>query len=364
MKKSTFTAGLDIDDVRAHIARFPIDGDVLRMRKAFEALANLPVEPQGCCIASERHAGIDVDVVTPASGPGPATVVHLHGGGYVFGSPRTHRRLAIELAIASGCEVWLPDYPLAPEHPWPAQRTAVGDLLRVMSERTNGDVEHGTRRRLVVSGDSAGGHLAISVALASRPATSRPYSNESDSDGPDANGLDANAPDASIPEAGMPKANKRYADGSPIIDGLVLFSPNTLRDHALSVTRLRDAPRDAMNDPAQDDALARLAFGTLRPDDPEQTLVLASLASLPPIFLDIGADEILLDDALLFARAAALAGVAVDLHVEPAVFHLRQLFAQSWQSADQSLHSAGRWIDARVRFTDDAGGSSATWPSR
>ena len=284
-------------EIRRRIEAHPVEAPPAAMRAAFEALADLPVDERGCTIERRPVGEVEVDVVVPPDGPGAATLVHLHGGGYVFGSARTHRRLGIELAVASGCELWLPDYPLAPERRWPAQRRSAAELVRaaISADGVRPD------RPLVLCGDSAGGHLALATLLSGEP-------------------------------------------GLTAVAGVVLFSPNTLRDYTLTRTRTGNADADVMNDHAQDHELARTAFGDGDPADPERTLVNAPLDALPAIYLDVGGDEILLDDALVFAREAALAGVAVELKVRPGVFHMSQLFAQHWGVADASLRDAGAWV--------------------
>ena len=138
-----------------------------------------------------------------------------------------------------------------------------------------------------------------------------------------------------------------------MVAGLTLFSPNTLRDYTL--TQTRDSADDAMLDPDVDDRLAGLTFGERRPDDPEQTLVHADLAALPPTFIDVAGAEALLDDALVFARAAARAGVRVSLEVTPGLFHMRQLWAGHFDAADVSLRRAAGFV------REVAGGGSDPW---
>src|SRR5215469_13655380 len=103
----------------------------------------------------QEAAGLTAD---PRGGAAVATVVHFHGGGYCVGSPAEARSWAARLSARAGCRVVLPDYRLAPEHPHPA---AVDDAREVMSAAL-GDAAPGT---VVVSGDSAGGGLALGIAL-------------------------------------------------------------------------------------------------------------------------------------------------------------------------------------------------------
>ena len=275
--------------VRARIDRYPVTGTPLQMRASFAQLADLPARA-GALRCSERCVdGLPVSSVEPVA-PVGADIVHLHGGGFVFGSARTHRRLAMVLSAASGRRVLLPEYPLAPEQRWPAPLNAVRGLIR----RLSGE------RDIVLSGDSAGGQLALLCALAE--------------------------PDASIA-------------------ALLLFSPNTLRCHPECTSRSQNAARDAMNDPQTDDALASLMFGTLSASDPDQNPAECDLSALPPMFLDVGSNEVLLDDSLALATRAKRCGVEHVLHVEPGAFHLRQLFAQHWRVADDSLARAACWLN-------------------
>lgn len=295
---------LDEAAVRRRIERHPVEGSVPAMREAFAALADLPPRENGTTVRRAVLNGLDTLSVTMASArkEAPLPVVHLHGGGYVFGSPDTHERLARVLCSAANgvgapeIAVHVPAYPLAPEHAWPAQLDAVLDWLSVLDDR----------QPFALSGDSAGGHLALCLALALSP----PLREQ--------------------------------------LAGIALFSPNTSRDYARSESRRANAARDAMNDPESDDRLACMAFGETDARSPAQNVTRRDLGALPPLHIDVGTAEILLDDSLQLARAAALADVEVELRSEPGAFHLRQLFAQHWSSADTSLERAGRWLGERL----------------
>ena len=141
--------------------------------------------------------------------------------------------------------IFLPDYRLGPENPWPAP---LEDTLKVLSSLD---------QRVAIVGDSAGGHLAIQTALR-------------------------------LPEK---------------IKHLILFSPNTDRT-GQSDTRQRNSPIDIMNDDTTDDKLFRMAAPDLARSSPEASPILADLTDLPPTILFVGGDEVLLGDALLFEKAA------------------------------------------------------------
>ena len=276
------------DDLRALIEAHPVEGTPAAMRAAFVGLlaAALPGGPDldGLDVTEGSRGGVRCLTVAPRAAASPP-ILYCHGGGYVLGSPKTHLPLAASLARAAHAPVILPAYPLAPEHPWPAQRDAVLAVARSFDGP------------FLAGGESAGGHLAISLALAG---------------------------------AG-PRA-------------LLLFSPNTSRAYGLSGTR--GAPRDAMLEHAMDDRLARMAFGSVRADDAEQSVIRADLSALPAVYMDVGTEEALLDDVLRLAARLARAGRPGVLRVRPG-FHLLQAFAGAYPPADESLAAACAWVRAQ-----------------
>ncbi len=259
------------------------------MRQSFAQLADLPVKQGDMRCVKHELQGVPLLTIEPSE-PCGSDIVHLHGGGFVFGSSDTHRRLGLELCAATGRVVHLPDYPLAPECAWPSPLEAIVRLVGALSA-TDG---------LVLSGDSAGGQLALLAAL-------------------------------------------QQTDDN--VSALIVFSPNTLRRHPECISRIRNADTDAMNDPQTDDRLAALVFGQLSATDAHQNPAELDLSSLPPIYIDVGDQEVLLDDSLVLARRAAECGVKHKLHVEPGAFHLRQLFAQHWSAADRSIAHAATWLN-------------------
>jgi acetyl esterase/lipase len=238
-----------------------------------------------------------VPCLTPASAPpkGP-TLIWLHGGGYVFGAPETHLACADALATRVGARALTPRYRLAPEHRWPAM---LDDALSVL-DATAGPV--------VLAGDSAGGHLALSAALA-RPGR---------------------------------------------VSALALFSPNADRTIA-GGSRARNADRDAMNDPETDAELARLAFDADPATHPDGSPARRDLSALPPLFVAASTHEVLLDDALALIRAASAADAPCALHVEAGMPHMWTLWP--------TLPEAARAYDAAAAFLRERIGKSRSDPS-
>lgn len=197
-------------------------------------------------------------------------VVYLHGGGYSLGSSRSHRHLAAAIGRSASVAVLSVDYRRAPEFAFPA---AVDDAVAAicwLRERTEAPV--------VIVGDSAGGGLVVASMIALRDA-----------------GL-------SLPAAGVCL--------SPWVDLT-----------CTSDAHVRLAKRDPLLKSAE---LKRMASAYLRDTDPRQRLaspVFADLSGLPPLLIQVGTEEILLDDARTLARVARAAGVEVTLEEWPEMIH-------------------------------------------
>ena len=267
-------------DIVRRIDAHPLGDEPAAQRMAFDALM------RGQAARADLQVGERIDARHGPAGRG--TIVYLHGGGYVFGSPQTHARIGQGLAERTGWQVLLPAYPLAPEYVWPAQFDAVVDLVRSIEQP------------LVLAGDSAGGHLALVAALA-------------------------------VSRLGRPVA------------GLVLFSPNTDRS-GLSQTRLANDPLDPMVDEAGDRELARQCFRDLPADHPQVSPVLDDLTLLPPTYIEVGSEEVLLGDSLVLAERARATGVDVTLHIESDGLHMGQIRAPWWPVAAASLDRAAAFI--------------------
>lgn len=280
-------------DVAARIAAIPVDGGTpAAMRAQFATLltgdapGDQPLPTVG---------GVEV-LRLPASAPGPdACAVWFHGGGYVFGSPTTHRRAAAAFARHAGLDVYVPRYRLAPEHPWPAPLHDARAVVHALQDEG---------RRVVLAGDSAGGHLALVTALA------------------------------------CARADRPVA-------ALALFSPNTDRT-GLSITRAANDAHDPMVSDADDRHLARLTFQGLPDAHPHVSPLLDTLGLLPPAHVEVGAREVLLGDSRLLADRATRAGADVALHVEPEAFHMWQVWTPYLPEADASLARAAAFVRARL----------------
>jgi len=261
-------------------------------RKSFDAMMVTPY-PADVTERAVSVGGVSALALTiDGSAPEP-TILYFHGGGFVVGSARTGAHLAIEVARRLGGSALSVDYRLAPEHPYPA---AVEDGVAAYQ----GLLTTGTDpRRIVLAGDSAGGGLAIATLLAARdqglpqPAAAAVFS-----------------PWADITRSG---ASMRTKDGA---DPLFTFG-------AMGWYADRYVPAG--------DRSAPLA-----------SPVFANLTGLPPLLIQAGSHEVLLDDAIRLAANAARDDVDVALQVTADVPHVFQLAAD--------LDEAGEALDEVARF--------------
>ncbi len=238
---------------------------------------------------------------SPASQDG--VILFLHGGGYCVGSLDSHRPLSATLAKASGLTVFALDYRLAPEHPYPA---ALNDA--VSAYRTLLDEGH---TRIVLAGDSAGGGLALATAL-------------------------------SLRDAGLPPAA-----------ALLLISP--WGDVGCSAsTMISKAAVDPMLSQPSLQRWAAAYVGRVPTDHPLCSPLFADLRGLPPVILQSGEDEILLDDTLRLEKALTQAKVPVTMQVYPGLWHDFHLQAGILGDADEAI---GKLADF-ARATLAAGATS------
>ncbi|MER7487606.1 alpha/beta hydrolase [Streptomyces sp. NPDC126497] len=235
----------------------------------------------------------------PAGASGRGRLLYLHGGGYVIGSPDTHAGLVGELARRAGLRALSVDYRLAPEHPFPA---AVDDGLAAYRELLAAGTDP---RDLVLAGDSAGGGLSIATLLAAR-------------------------------EAGLPQPA-----------AVVVLSPWT--DLTLAGESIR-SKEDADPIFTADDvrAYADLYVGAGDRAHPLASPVFADLTGLPPLLVQVGANEILLDDAVRLAARAGADDVEVTLEVGPGLPHVFQHHYGRLDEADAALDRAARFLTAHL----------------
>ena len=271
------------------------DLPTLRSRADFGARwihppAGVHVEPANCPTPAEW--------LTPPGTMQAGALLYIHGGGFVFCSPATHRGLVGRLSAASRVRALSLDYRLAPEHPSPA---GLEDCLAAYRWL----LDAGTPpEQVVFGGDSAGGNLTLALLLAARQA------------------------------------------GLPLPSGAVCLSPVTEMSGAFSSRRSL-----AQADPILPPETKAWGDSYLAGADPLQPLIspyYADLHGLPPILIQVGSEEILRDDAVLFAEKARRCGVEVRLEVYEGMWHVFQAAGAVLPEARQAVRSAGAFIRERL----------------
>ena len=260
--------------IREKLAKLPpSDKQTLEERRALydKATRAFPL-PDDIAREDVSIGGVACERLTPKGARADSVLLYLHGGGYGIGSPRSHRHLAGDIARRAGVTAIVPDYRLAPEHPFPA---AVEDSLAVYRALI-GTI---APSRIAVAGDSAGGGLTAGLLLAARDA-----------------GLPMPATGICIsPWTDMTASGASYTERASV-DPLVTVA---------SLTGHRDA---------------YLRDGDRR--TPYASPAHADLKGLPPLLIQVGSDEVLLDDARMLADKARAAKVETRLEVWPAMIHV------------------------------------------
>lgn len=255
------------------------------------------VYTEGMAVPAEERT-IPTLLVAAQSARDDRLILYFHGGGYATGSIATHRDLACRLSAVSGVRVLLVDYRLAPEHPFPA---AVADGTAVYHYVLQNGF---TPEQIILGGDSAGGGLALALLLALR-------------DGGQA-----------LPAAAF--ALSPWVDLA--LTGESLHS-NAANDPVLTMAQLQE--------------FAGWYLGNTDPHTPLASPLYADLKGLPPLLIQVGTAEILLDDARRLAAQAEAAGVPVTLDEWPEMIHGWQGFAAFLPEAFEALERMGTFVSDR-----------------
>jgi epsilon-lactone hydrolase len=283
-----------LDELRRDLAeRLEDSGDVREIYE--EAMSEFPA-PEGAGLRRVELDGVAALVVTGPGAEDEIGLVYMHGGGFGVGSAESNQDLLARLSHAAGVAMAGIDYRLLPEGRFPrALEDAVRAYRRVSDE---------TGRSPALAGSSAGGGLALAAAIMLRDR------------------------------------------GDPPPPGILCLSPWVdLTVSAPSLTEVSDGDwlgREAL-------VLAAETYLDGRdPTDPLASPLHADLAGLPPLLIQVGGSEILIDDARRLADAARRAGTEADLDVWPGMFHNFQLFGARLDEAAAALERAGEWVRERL----------------
>ena len=278
-----------------------LDGNptIEQQRAAGEGFGAMTGEPVGVIYEWTTANGVPALWAIPEEGADDRVLQYMHGGGYIIGSVASHQRLVGHLATAVGCRALSVEYRLAPEHPHPA---AVTDSLAVYRWLLD---QGFAPQRVAISGDSAGGGLAVATLLAIRDA-----------------GLPQ--PAAAVPMSpwvdleGTGDSMKAMADLDLLIGEIAL---KTTAEHFL---------------------------GGQSAQDPLAAPLHADLTGIAPLYIQVGGHETLLDDSTRLATRAAAAGVDVRLDVFPEMQHVFQMAVGNVPEADDAVARIGAYLRPRL----------------
>jgi acetyl esterase/lipase len=287
---------------------FPVDSDVDEQRRLLRELLSAQPLPAEVTVTAAALGGVPTAEITVEGIESRHVVLYFHGGVYVMGDAFLSADLASQVGRRTQAKVISVDYRLAPEHPYPA---AVDDALAAYEALLQSGVDPSD---IAFAGESAGGGLAIATLV--------------------------NARDHGLPLPAAAFVMSPYAD-------LSLAGTTMETRHEVDPLLSREALQARVTDytSGQDPAL-----GLISP-------VFADLSDLPPLIIQAGTHEVLLDDALRLAQRAASADVEVTLDITPGVPHVFQGYYPILGEAAAALDRAGQFLSAQLagaeRFTEE-----------
>lgn len=270
-------------------------------RKVINLLAGSMPGSRGVTIEKSVVQGVNVEIVRPLKPHAKGAILYLHGGAFCVGNPRTHRSITTRLAAMTGFEVWVPDYALAPEHPFPG---GIADVITVYSAML---ARGYSGRELLIGGDSAGGMLTLAAAVRIKHAR------------------------------------------QPMPAGLILISPLTDGQYTGESIETNKDIDPVLSQEWIFDCAARYQFPE---HDSSHNPLRNPLNGLPPTLVQVGNEEVLLDDSLRLHEHASKCGVAIRTEVYEDrwhVFHAQAPYLRSAATALQRIADFARacHVDAR-----------------
>lgn len=272
---------------------------VEQTREMFDKAATILPTPSDLRSELVDAGGVPAEWIATSGTDDSRVVYYLHGGGYSIGSINTHREMVSRIARAAGARALVVDYRLAPEHPFPA---AVDDATAAYRWLLSTGVP---ADRVVIAGDSAGGGLTVATLLALRDA------------------------------------------GDPLPAAGICISPWT--DLAITGESMdTKAAVDPMIQPAAARVGAQIYLAGADPRNPLASPLYADLSRLPHLLVQVGASEVLLDDAVRLAERANAAGTEATLEVWDDMIHVWHFFAFILPEGQQAIDRIGAFVREHV----------------
>ena len=258
------------------------------LRLALEQLCRAFPQNKEVEIRTLRLAGLRAEEIKPQT-ESTQLIFHIHGGAFFLGSLKTHRAFLTQIAARTQMQVLHVDYPLSPEHQHPEAIDALFDIYTTL-------LDQGVQSKdIILSGDSCGANLALALAL------------------------------------------KIQQEKLPQVSGLILLSP--FLDLTLTSESLRyNAQHDALlSIETLETGIDYYVPKNMDKSDPTISPLFADLTGLPPILVQVGSKEILLDDAQRFKERAEQANVEVDFKIYTGMWHNFQMFSAWFDEAQQAI---------------------------
>jgi acetyl esterase/lipase len=269
--------------------------NVHAMRKTWHSAAKVLWTASKVRVEQAEVHGLNSEWLTPKGSPEDKLLLYLHGGAYVMGNCATHRQLVSYLAKYSGVKALLPEYRLAPEHPFPAAiEDAVGLYRSLLADGYLAE-------NIVIAGDSAGGGLTMATLLSLRDA------------------------------------------GDPLPAAVCLLSPwLDLASTGESMTTR--AKKDPWFQPDDMPVVAAYYCNGDELKNPLASPVYADLSGLPPMYIQVGEDEILLSDSTRAAEKVKAAGGEVEFEIWPGMWHVFQAFLHQVPESKKAVKKIGNFV--------------------
>jgi monoterpene epsilon-lactone hydrolase len=291
----------DREAVLAFLAQNP-EGDTPSLadqRARIDSLAQFFPVPDGVEVEAARIGGVPGEWVRARRARRDAALLYRHGGGYLLGSPASHRHLAAALSEASGLSVFSADYRLAPENPFPA---AVDDAVAAYRGLLDSGIP---ASKLAIAGDSAGGGLTIATLVALR--------------------------DQHIP---MPAAAVALSPWADLSGSGESHTSRARRDPMVGLEGLN--------------GMAAAYLGGADARTPLASPLFAELNGLPPLLIQVGTEEVLHSDAVGLASKAEAAGVEVSLESWGGMMHVWHVFHPMLSEGRDAIARIGTFLSGRI----------------
>jgi monoterpene epsilon-lactone hydrolase len=266
------------------------------VRSLLEELHRPTREPEDVTYAEETVGGVPAIWALPRDADASKVLLYTHGGGFSVGSAASHRKLAGHVARALGVRAVVLDYRRAPEHPHPAQ---IEDGVAAFTALVESGI---APENITTIGDSAGGNLAVAIALSLRE------------------------------------------QGKPLPGRIITFSPWLDMENKGETLVTNDATDVLVTVELLEGMIAGVLGGVTEPTNPLANPLYADLTGLPPIYINAGSIESLVDNATRLATRAEQAGVDVTLSIVPNMQHVFPFLAGRAPEADEEIRRVADWF--------------------